>query len=314
MTIEIEKSGLQTTVQASPFSGHRHVGMPAAGAADSLSFVLANRLVGKSPGAAALEITLDDVIFTMRQDKTVSVTGATDFVRVNDAPASLHQSLNLEAGDRVHIGPAGSGCRTYVAFAGNPDWDSVLGSWSTCLQAGIGGFQGRALRAGDRLQISSEEFLSEPRQTPDHLKPNISGNYLLRITTGPEFGDLEEDAQKRLCSETWQVGRRSSRMGMVLQGTPLGLQNYGSMPSAAVFPGSIQCPPDGAPFLLGPDAQTTGGYPRIAQVIRADRHLIGQLRPNDRVQLLKTSPEKAQQIYRQKLALLRPWLGEVSLW
>lgn len=314
MTIVIEKPGLQTMVQASPFSGHRHVGMPAAGAADSLSFLLANRLVGKSPDAAALEITLDDVIFTMRQDKTVSVTGAADFVRINDAPAPLHQCLNLEAGDRVHIGPAGRGCRTYVAFAGNPDWSPVLGSWSTCLQAGIGGFRGRALRAGDRLQISSEEFLSEPLQTPDHLKPNISGNYLLRITTGPEFGDLAEDAQKRLCAESWQVGRRSSRMGIVLQGTLLGLQNHDSMPSAAVFPGTMQCPPDGAPFLLGPDAQTTGGYPRIAQVIRADRHLIGQLRPNDRVQLLQTSPDKAQQIYRQKLALLRSWLGEVSLW
>ncbi|MEL6875039.1 MAG: biotin-dependent carboxyltransferase family protein [Pseudomonadota bacterium] len=314
MTIVIEKPGLQTTVQASPFSGHRHIGMPAAGAADSLCFALANRLVGKSASAAALEITLDDVVFTVRQARTVSVTGAADFVRVNDAPASLHQSLNLEAGDRVHIGPAGRGCRTYVAFAGNPDWDSVLGSWSTCLQAGIGGFQGRALQAGDRLRISSEERPAKPLQTPDHLKPNISGNYLLRITIGPEFGDLAEDAQKGLCAETWQVGRRSSRMGLTLQGTPLGLHNHGSMPSAAVFPGTIQCPPDGTPFLLGPDAQTTGGYPRIAQVIRADRHLIGQLRPNDRVQLLQTSPDKAQQIYRQKLTLLRPWLGEVSLW
>ncbi|MEM8918611.1 MAG: biotin-dependent carboxyltransferase family protein [Pseudomonadota bacterium] len=314
MTMEIEKPGLQTTVQASPFSGQRHVGMPAAGAADSLSFMLANRLVGKSPSAAALEITLDEVSFVVRRAKTVSITGAADFVRVNDAPASLHQSLNLKAGDRVHIGPAGKGCRTYVAFAGIPDWDSVLGSWSTCLQAGIGGYRGRALRVGDRLQISSEEFLTEPLQTPDHLKPNISGHYLLRITTGPEFVDLPEDAQKRLCAESWQVGRRSSRMGLELQGTPLGLPDQNSMPSAAVFPGTMQCPPDGIPFLLGPDAQTTGGYPRIAQVIRADRHLIGQLRPNDRVQLLQTSPEKAQRVYRQKLALLRPWLGDVSLW
>lgn len=314
MTIRIDKPGLQTSLQAAPFIGHRHIGMPAAGAADCLSFCLANRLVGKGPDAAALEVTLDDMIFTVEQAGIIAVTGAADFVKLNGEARALHQSLGLNAGDKVHIGPARTGCRSYVAFSGKPSWEPVLGSWSTCLQAGLGGHEGRALQADDRLEIRWNEQPSESLQTPAPLKPRLAGNYLLRVTAGPEYADLEPGSAKRLFTEKWRTGMRASRMGMVLAGEPLKLGDHQTMPSAAVFPGTIQCPPDGTPFLLGPDAQTTGGYPRIAQVIRADRHLIGQLRPNDRVQLVLTSPEKAQEIYRQKLALLRPWLGDVSLW
>ncbi|SIO05861.1 allophanate hydrolase [Parasphingorhabdus marina DSM 22363] len=314
MTIRIEKPGLQTTVQAAPFFGHRHVGMPAAGAADCLSSCLANRLVGKIPTAATLEVTLDAMEFTVRETCTIAVTGAAEYVKVNDEAATLHKSFRLTAGNKVRIGPARTGCRSYVAFAGDPSWNPVLGSWSTCLQAGLGGYQGRGLRAGDILEFSANNFPSDALETPVQFIPNLSGHHLLRVTAGPEFTKLEEDSRHRLFSNKWQSGQRSSRMGTMLAGTPLDLQDHNTMPSAAVFPGTIQCPPDGAPFLLGPDAQTTGGYPRVAQVIRADRHLIGQLRPGDRVQLVLTSPEKAQEIYRQKLKLLQPWLGDISLW
>ena len=314
MTIVIDKPGLQTTVQAAPFSGHRHVGMPAAGAADGLSACLANRLVDKNPTAPTLEITIDEMAFIARKTCAIAVAGAAEYVKVNDETATLYRSVRLTAGDKVRIGPARTGCRSYVAFAGNPSWKPVLGSWSTCLQAGLGGYEGRALLAGDILEFSANTFPSDAIETPDQFIPNLSGSYLLRVTEGPEFTKLEEDSRHRLFSDKWQSGQRSSRMGTILTGTPLELQDHNTMPSAAVFPGTIQCPPDGAPFLLGPDAQTTGGYPRVAQVIRADRHLIGQLRPGDRVQLVLTSPEKAQEIYRQKLKLLQPWLGDISLW
>ena len=103
-------------------------------------------------------------------------------------------------------------------------------------------------------------------------------------------------------------------MGMALEASPLGTDESSNMPSAAVFPGTIQLPPSGQPYLLGPDGQTTGGYPRIAQVIRADRHLIGQLGSGSRIQLVPTTVERATEIYREKLSLLSSWLGQINLW
>ena len=103
-------------------------------------------------------------------------------------------------------------------------------------------------------------------------------------------------------------------MGMALDGAPLASSDSANMPSAAVFPGTIQLPPSGQPYLLGPDAQTTGGYPRIAQVIRADRHLIGQMGSGSRVRFVQTTAERATEIYREKLSLLTSWLGKVDLW
>ncbi len=110
------------------------------------------------------------------------------------------------------------------------------------------------------------------------------------------------------------MGSRASRMGMALDGAPLVAGESSNMPSAAVFPGTVQLPPDGRPYLLGPDAQTTGGYPRIAQVIRADRHLIGQLGSGSRIQFVRTTIERATEIHREKLSLLSSWLGQINLW
>lgn len=99
-------------------------------------------------------------------------------------------------------------------------------------------------------------------------------------------------------------------MGGALDGAPVAAPGDGRMPSAAVFPGTVQCPPSGVPFLLMADAGTTGGYPRIAQIIRADRHLMGQIRPGDTVRFLKVSPDKAAEVLRDKTALFSDWLGD----
>ena len=133
---------------------------------------------------------------------------------------------------------------------------------------------------------------------------------MLRATPGPEANLLSAHAQAEFFKQTFYVSNRASRMGAELEGQPLELISDGRLPSAAVFPGTVQCPPSGLPFLLMADAQTTGGYPRIAQIIRADRHLLGQLRPGDRVQFRRTSPQEAARVLKEKTALFRPWLGD----
>lgn len=313
-TLRVIKAGLQTTLQGAPFVGHRHLGMPAAGAADCLSLALANHLVGNDITDIAIELTLDDAKFVAGDRFSIALVGASDFLRVNGEERSLHRCIPVNPGDEIHIGPATKGCRSYLAIGGRLSAQTLLGGQSTYLTASLGGFRGRALQKGDCLEIASHDKSIAETGTPVNLSPTMTSQFLLRITPGPEFALLCNESQSRLAGQQWRVSARTSRMGMMLDGEPLETTDASQMASAPVFSGTLQCPPDGQPFLLGPDAQTTGGYPRVAQVIRADRHLIGQLKSGSAVRFLITTPERASKIYREKLMLLEPWLGPVNLW
>lgn len=312
MSIRVLKAGLQTTLQGTPFRGHRHLGMPAAGAADCLSLALANWLVGKSGGATAFEITLTDTVLEIGEPCLIAVVGSAEFVRINGADTPQHQTRAVVPGDSLHVGPSLAGCRTYVATSTEVQAEQLLGGKSTYLAAGLGGFHGRALKDQDIVRLSQEASAERiDRITPLALRPHYSDDHVLRVTPGPE---ATKGVMQDFCHQSYAVGARASRMGMILEGSPLTTGEFSNMPSAAVFPGTVQLPASGKPYLLGPDAQTTGGYPRIAQIIRADRHLIGQLRPGSRVQFVQTTTERATEIYREKLSLLTPWLGQIDLW
>ena len=315
MSITVLKPGLQTTLQGAPFAGHRHLGMPAAGAADCLSLALANFLVGKSFGEIALEITLTDAIFQMNEPCSIGVVGGAEYVRINGKDHPQHQTLKLLAGDEVHIGPSRPGCRSYLAISAKISANRLLGGQSTYLAAGLGGFHGRALKTGDMVTFSQDSpNIDVDRTTPEDFRLRYSDDHVLRITPGPEASVLHDALSDDLCLRRYTVGARANRMGLALEGEPFVAGESSNMPSAAVFPGTIQLPPSGHPYLLGPDAQTTGGYPRIAQVIRADRHLIGQLGSGSRIQFVQSAPERATEIYQEKLSLLSSWLGQIKLW
>ncbi|AMO71357.1 biotin-dependent carboxyltransferase family protein [Sphingorhabdus sp. M41] len=315
MSITVLNAGLQSSLQGAPFTGHRHLGMPAAGAADCLSLALANFLVGKSYGEIAIEITLTGALFRMNEPGSIAVVGAAEHVRINGQDRPRHQTLKVMTGDQIDIGPSRPGCRTYLATAAKIHADHLLGGQSTCLAAALGGFHGRALRNDDVIAFTPDSPVTElQRTTPEDLRPHFSDNHVLRITPGPEADTRNENVLDDLCLAPYAVGARASRMGLALEGGALSACDSSNMPSAAVFPGTIQLPPSGQPYLLGPDAQTTGGYPRIAQIIRADRHLIGQLGSGSRIQFVQTTTERATEIYREKLSLLSSWLGQIKLW
>ncbi len=309
------KAGLQTTLQGAPFTGHRHLGMPAAGAADCLSHALANFLVGKKFGEIAIEITLTDAIFEFDAPCLIGVVGGTEYVRINGRDHPQHQTLRMMAGDKVHIGPSRRGSRTYLAVSAKLNANRLLGGQSTYLTASLGGYHGRAFKTEDLIIFSKDSpTMDVDRTTPDGLRPHYSDDHVLRVTRGPEANKPNDGVLDDLCLRPYTVGSRINRMGMALAGSHLSAGKPSNMPSAAVFPGTIQLPPNGQPYLLGPDAQTTGGYPRIAQVNRADRHLIGQLGSGSRVQFVHTTASRATEIYREKLSLLSSWLGQIKLW
>ncbi|MEM7433455.1 MAG: biotin-dependent carboxyltransferase family protein, partial [Pseudomonadota bacterium] len=259
MTLRIINAGLQSTLQGEPRRGQRHLGVPTSGPADPLSMALANRLVGNPLSATAIEITLSPFEFECRSDVQFAVTGAASHVGINGAEGEIHNRLEADVGDRVTIVPAEAGARAYLAIAGGLSAKRILRSTSTYLPAEVGGYQGRALAAGDKVLISNAEVQDPIDHTPDEYRPPLTHSWALRCTPGAEFELLDDESRDVLFSAAFVVAQRSDRMGLQLDGNTLGIDSDGKLPSDAVFPGTIQCPENGVPFMLSVDAQTTGG-------------------------------------------------------
>jgi len=308
VTLLVLEPGVQCTVQAAPRAGFRQAGVPASGPADPLSMALANRLIGKPSGAACLEIAFGPASLCATGDLQVAVTGAIADLKAGGGALPMHATLNIASGESLEIGPARAGARVYLAVAGHLPAEEFLGSASTYLPARFGGHEGRALQKGDVLQVS-EASPVPPLTTPETLRLPPAAAYALRVVAGPDMPEGGDVFAKAV----FRVTPRVSRMGVEIDG-PFSAPGAASLrPSSAVFPGALQVTPQGRGFLLLPDGQTTGGYRHVLQVIRADRHLLGQLRPGDSIRFLLRTQAQAEEALRAKQALLQAWLPDFRL-
>ncbi len=301
--LRIARAGMLTTVQDLGRTGHRAAGVPSGGAMDAFALRVANLLVGNAEDAAALELTLigPEIIFS--RDTVIAVTGA-EFPGV---PA--WQPVTVKAGERLKLGPSVKGCRGYLAVAGGIKVEAVLGSRSTCLRAGFGGYDGRALHDGDVVGVTPAERSVEAHwQIDGRILPEYSAAVMVRVLRGAQAEEFDES----WLGVEFRVTPQSDRMGMRLTGPVLVRTNGEELLSSAVGPGTVQVPPDGQPIVLMADAQTIGGYPQLAHVIGVDLPLMAQLRPGDTVRFQTVSLDEAHQLVLAReyaLALLREGLA-----
>jgi biotin-dependent carboxylase-like uncharacterized protein len=275
--------------------GFRVQGVPEGGAADLPSLVHANRLVGNPDHAAGLEMTLRGPVLRFPDGAKVAFAGADMGVQgdgVPLAPACLHV---LAPGATLHVGVARSGMRAYLAVAGGIDVPVILGSRSTFLPGGWGGWQGRALKTGDQLPVGAEAG-----QAWDRLPGRSSrSSSVLRVVAGPQMGGFSDVALTSFLQKSFVVQSDSNRVGIRLFGPVLEYAK-GELASQAVLPGAVQVPPGGQPIILGWDGPVTGGYPVIAGVITADLPNLAQLKPGDAVRFQAVSLEHAQSAWQQE--------------
>ena len=286
--LSVEYPGFFTIVVDRGRFGYRKVGVPVSGPADAEAYLAANACCGNDGGEAALEMTLLGGKFRALMDCTVAVSGAPARIAVDGKEAPMDEPLFLPSGSVLEVGPMGTGCRSYLAVSGGIEVPSILGSKSTYVRGGFGGYLGRALKAGDVLQCGPapghESVLRRWAAAPrDKRRPARAWAepVTLRIIPGPE---ADPRLLAALCSDSYTVRPESDRMGLRLAGpeVPVG---RGDILSSPVVPGTIQVPSDGKPLLLLCDAQTTGGYKRVAVVATGDLPMAGQLRPGSRVAL-----------------------------
>lgn len=316
MSFRIVKSGLQVTVQDLGRYGHQDRGVPVSGAMDDWSARMANLLVGNAPHESLLEVTLHGLALLFEAEHLIAVTGGGATVRVNDEEVPMGRSIIVKPWTAIRFHPSRTGFRSYLAVAGGIDVPTVMGSRSTYLPAGIGGFKGRALEEGDVLTIRKErselsramscrllgadkEFRGTRWSISSSHGPDMTCRSI-RFLPGPEWGWLTESQQKRFCSQPFVVTSRSDRMGYRLRGQPLMPEQPREMVSAAVTRGSVQLTHEGQPVLLMADAQTTGGYPRIAQVANVDLPVCAQYRPGDRILFKPVSFAEARRAFMER--------------
>ena len=292
------KPGPQTTVQDAGRMGARHLGVPQSGAADRISFALANAVVGNDWSAPALECPLGGISLKFAAPCAFAIGGADMHATLSDAPVASYETCTAKPGDLLDMKHATTGARIYIAFSGGVASNEFLGSAATHIPAQLGGINGRALKAGDI--IARHGGWNSPIDIPADLRPTLGHDWFLRATPGPDADAFDPKTQRRFFTTMFTADQRADRMGIRLSGSEIVPAQPSPMKSSAVFPGTVQCPPDGAPFLLLADAQTLGGYRRIAQIIDADLHLSGQIRPGDRIWFQKVSPEDARRITMQR--------------
>lgn len=301
--IEILRAGPQATVQDGGRPGWRDRGLSLCGALDELALQAGNLLLGNPPGAAGLEFTLGGAALRFHADGWIALTGTDADADLDGRPLRPGWRAPVRAGQRLQLAAPRERMRSYLTVAGGIAVPAVLGSRSTDLKAGFGGLDGRALREGDRLPIGTTTRL--PRRPAGLRLPDWTP--ALRVLPGPEVADFSEAAREALLAADWTVTPQSNRMGYRLAGPVLARERGGELPSHGVLPGVVQVPPSGQPIALLADAQTTGGYPRIAVVIRADLWKLAQCRLGEPLRFLPCTPDEALAALRERQRELNAW-------
>lgn len=313
MVLEVLEGGLFTTVQDLGRFGYERYGVPVAGAMDGFALQVANALVGNPLGEAGLEVTLAGPRLRATVDCLISLAGADLGASIDGAPLPPWQAAWLPAGSVLSFAGRVSGCRAYLAVAGGFALPPVLGSLSTYVRGGFGGYQGRALRPGDLLPLRAPGAgraarLARSLQADD--LPAYGDEVTVRVVLGPQADRFTPDGIETFLSSTYAVGSASDRMGYRLQGPKIEHTAGPDVVSDGIAPGSVQVPGDAQPIVMLADRQTTGGYTKIATVIGADLPLLAQCVPGfARVRFREVTRDEAVRLRRAQARVLASLAG-----
>jgi antagonist of KipI len=311
VSIVVRQAGVLTTVQDLGRPGWQHLGVPVGGAMDATAHRTANLCVGNADTDATIECTLGAVALQFDAPALIALAGRDITASLDGAAISAWRPIAVKRGALLAVH---TGCRTSIAVAGGVNVPVVLDARSTVLRGGFGGFEGRALRREDRLAIGVPTPLGEAiantlgagnRIVGDFsagwsLRPDYSASPIVRVIEGPEYQHLTDASRQAFLDATFRVAPDSDRMGFRLAGHTLTLTSEREVLSSGVTAGTIQLPPGGAPIVLMADRQTTGGYPRLGDLIAVDLPLMAQLRPGDSVRFQLTGLDEAHDLYRKR--------------
>jgi antagonist of KipI len=314
MQIKIVKPGMLSTIQDMGRNLYLSQAVPVSGAMDMLSARIANMALGNDDNDAVLEFTYANAGFTAETNVLIAYSGDGAVLIVGENILPANKPIFIPQGTLVTLAHNPMGSRTYVAVSGGWDVPEVLGSRSTYITAGIGGLQGRRLKASDVLIANTEHTplakklwdslqsdtinYSDWSIPKDHLLP--ANRKQIRVVPANEFTWFSGLSILDFLSKPYTLNQASNRMGYQLDGGEIKRLKKQELLSTAVVPGTIQVTNNGKLILLMADCQTTGGYPRIAQVAAVDMPLCAQLKPGDAIQFTEISRVEAEMLYIER--------------
>ena len=285
MGIFLKKAGLLTTVQDLGRFGHRRFGINPNGVMDRTAARIVNILIGNDEHDAVLEMHFPAAEIVFEKPCVFAIGGAELTPQLDGLPITNWCTHRAETGGTLRFRSKQKGNRAYLAVQGGLCVDEWLGSKSTNLAAAIGGFAGRVLQTGDRIETNAADGMPwcDQRVVAASLIPHYSRFPTVRVIPGAEFELLTDASRETFSAANYSITNNSNRMGFRLNGEPLALAQPLELVSSAVSFGTIQLLPDGQMIVLMADHQTSGGYPRIANVIERDLPVLGQLGGGDSV-------------------------------
>lgn len=311
--IKVINPGIFTTVQDLGRRFFRAFGVPKAGAMDEFSSRVANMLVGNDENAPLLELTIVGGSYLFEEDTLIALTGADMSATCAGRALANWQSHFIRAGQQLDFSFATKCCRAYLAVAGGICVEKVMDSCSTHTRAKLGGFDGRALKAGDVLQVGvTDKSKLREIPLPEDFRFSLPEVPVIRVLPGPQADSFTPDTFDVMQSDNYTIALDSDRMGYRLSGNILSHNSTGAdIVSDALIEGAVQVPGDGQPIIMLSDCQTTGGYTKLCFVISSDLPILGQCRPGDQIRFKLISEEEALDIlqeYQKKLDKIRMFL------
>lgn len=303
--LKVIQPGIHTTVQDLGRKGFQDAGVPVAGPLDRLSLRLANALVGNPLDTAALELVLQGPALEVQADAVrVALAGCNTAIEIGgDQPRTIPagQSVRLVRGETLRVSQLGDAACAYLAIEGGFDIVPVLGSMATYVRGSMGGLNGAALKRDDALPLHQGNAPERPELgLPGPV--DLALDAPVRVVLGPQDDYFTEAGVATFLSGEYTVTPQSDRMGFRMDGPALEHAKGYNIVSDGIVGGSIQVPGSGMPIVLLADAQTTGGYPKIATVISADLPVLGRRRPGRKVRFASVTVGEAEQARRDQEA------------
>ena len=290
LKVKCLKTGLYTSIQDEGRIGVQDQGIPISGALDKSSMRIANQLVGNLPNSPVLEMTLFGPKLKFEGQGQIAITGANMKATLNGKRVENYMTLNIKSGDLLEFHNTDFGCRTYMSIGGQwqvQNWSNSFSALPSLMEE-----PGLPARLVDDYSFTvAINQMHELISYPERNRPLFSECYVIRVVTGPEFDQFEIEVIQDFFDRIFVIHGDSNRMGYRLKDN---LQDYvpsGEEISSGIVVGTVQISNAGKPIILMADAQTTGGYPRIANVVSDDLEIVAQLKPGDELKFMLVSLE-----------------------
>tara|TARA_B110000196_G_scaffold67133_1_gene56835 strand:- start:2339 stop:3265 length:927 start_codon:yes stop_codon:yes gene_type:complete len=302
MSLIVLKPGLQSTIQDLGRYNYSHFGISASGAADPLSLKIGNLIVGNKESASAIEMTIIGGEFQFDSECYIAISGSEFEASLDNNYITNQKAIDVKKGQILSFGQAKTGARAYLCIQGGIDVDNYLSSKSTHILSGIGGYLGQPISKGDILSFGINKNSIKPIIFRQLLDMNTSK---IRVISGLQNDFFDDKAWSSFISNPFTVSNSSNRMGIRLDGNKILSNIESEIITEGVPLGAIQVPGSGDPIISFVEHQTTGGYPKIANVIIADIHKVGQLKPGDKFQFNLVSKEEAEELRLEQMSFIK---------